>query len=186
MLYWAEQYHLDGLRLDAIHEIFDRNAVTIWDELYQSVKQWEQRSGRRFWLVAENDSNSPKVIQPPATGGLGLDAQWMDDFHHALYVLIDPGGQKHYRDFGTLEQFAKAWTQGFVHTGEYVRFRHRKHGASAAGITGDHFIVFNQNHDLPGNRPGGERLSVLTKLPALKRSRGGYIFVTLYSHVVYG
>ena len=168
VLYWAEHYHLDGFRLDAIHEIFDRNAVTIWDELYAAVKEWEQRSGRRCWLVAESDNNSPRVVQPPAAGGLGLDAQWVDDFHHALYVLIDPQGGRYYRDFGTLEQFAKAWTQGFVHTGEYVKFRHRKHGASAAGVTGDHFIVFNQNHDLPGNRPAGERLSVLVGLPALK------------------
>jgi maltooligosyltrehalose trehalohydrolase len=167
-LYWAEHYHIDGLRLDAIHEIFDRNAVRIWDELYSAVKEWEQCSGRPFWLVAESDGNDPRVVQPPVKGGLGFDAQWLDDFHHALYVLLDPEGWNHYRDFGSIEQLARAWSEGFVHSGEYVRFRHRKHGASSAGMDGQHFIVFNQNHDLPGNRPDGKRLSGLVSLQALK------------------
>jgi maltooligosyltrehalose trehalohydrolase len=167
-LYWAEHYHLDGLRLDAIHEIFDRNARTIWDELYAAFRQWEQQSGRKCWLMAESDSNDPAVLRPPAAGGLGFDAQWMDDFHHALYVLIHPAGWKHYRDFGGVVRLAKAIAEGFVHSGEYVRFRHRRHGASSAGISGEHFIVFNQNHDLPGNRPGGERLSMLVGPAALK------------------
>lgn len=168
VVYWAEQYHIDGLRLDAVHEIFDRNAVTIWDELQTAVGQWEQRSGRRFYLIAESDLNSPRVVRPPALGGLGFQSQWMDDFHHALYVLLDPDGKKHYADFGRLEQLAKAYTEGFVHTNEWVGFRRRRHGASSAGLSGDRFIVFNQNHDIPGNRPGGERLSVLVDLPRLK------------------
>jgi maltooligosyltrehalose trehalohydrolase len=167
-LYWAEHYHIDGLRLDAIHEIFDRNAVRIWDELYSAVKEWEQVSGRPFRLVAESDGNDPKVVRPPAAGGLGFDAQWLDDFHHALYVLLDPDGWNHYRDFGSIVQLARAWSEGFVHGGEYVRFRHRKHGASSAGMDGRHFIVFNQNHDLPGNRPDGKRLSGLVSFEALK------------------
>jgi maltooligosyltrehalose trehalohydrolase len=159
-LYWAEHYHVDGLRLDAIHEIYDR--------LYEAVKAWEQRSGRRLWLVAESDGNDPRVVRPPGTGGLGFDALWLDDFHHALYVFIDPKGGKYYRDYGTMEQLAKAFSEGFVLSGEYVKFRHRTHGASSAGVGGHHFVVFNQNHDLPGNRPGGERLSVLTDMASLK------------------
>ena len=167
-VYWAEHYHIDGLRLDAIHEIYDRNATTIWDELYTKIKDCEQRTGRRCYLIAESDTNDPKAVRPPETGGKGFDAQWMDDFHHALYVLLHPQGQKNYKDFGTIEQLAKAWSRGFVHSGEYVQFRHRRHGASSAGISGEHFIVFNQNHDLPGNRPGGERLSMLVKPHTLK------------------
>ncbi len=169
-LYWAEHFHIDGLRLDAVHEIFDRNAVTIWDELYGAVRGWEARSGRRCLLIAESDGNDPRMVRNPEAGGRGFDAQWMDDFHHSLYVLIDPAGAKHYKDFGPIEQFAKAWVEGFIHTGEYVRFRYRHHGASSAGIGGEHFVVFDQNHDLPGNRPGGERLSALVALPALKLS----------------
>jgi maltooligosyltrehalose trehalohydrolase len=167
-VYWAEQYHLDGLRLDAIHEIYDRNAVTIWDELYSAINGYEQRSGRRCYLIAESDTNDPRVVRPVASGGLGFDAQWMDDFHHSLYVLLDAAGWKHYPDFGGVEQLARAYTRGFVHTGEYLRFRHRRHGASSAGIPGHCFVVFNQNHDLPGNRPGGERLSALVGLDTLK------------------
>jgi maltooligosyltrehalose trehalohydrolase len=168
VLYWAGQFHIDGLRLDAIHEMFDRNAVRIWDELYTAVNHWEQVSGRSFRLIAESDANDPRVLRSPDSGGLGFDAQWLDDFHHALYVLIDPDGWKHYRDFGAMEQLAKAWKEGFVHSGEYVRFRRRKHGASSAGIDGQHFIVFNQNHDLPGNRPDGKRLTGLVGLASLK------------------
>jgi maltooligosyltrehalose trehalohydrolase len=168
VLYWAEAYHLDGLRLDAIHEMYDRNAVRIWDELSAAVKEWEARSGRRYYLVAESDTNDPRTVQSPELGGKGFDAQWLDDFHHALYVLLHPEGWRNYRDFGSIDQLAKAYEQGFVHSGEYVYFRRRRHGASAAGISGGHFIVFNQNHDLPGNRPDGKRLAALVDAPTLK------------------
>jgi maltooligosyltrehalose trehalohydrolase len=168
VLYWGEHYHVDGLRLDAIHEMYDRNALRIWDELYAAVKRREARSGRRFYLVAESDTNDPRTVRPPELGGKGFDAQWLDDFHHALYVLLYPEGWKNYRDFGAIGQLAKGYKEGFVHSGEYVWFRHRKHGASAAGISGEHFIVFNQNHDLPGNRPDGKRLSALVDLRVLK------------------
>jgi maltooligosyltrehalose trehalohydrolase len=167
-LYWAEHYHLDGLRLDAVHEIFDRNAVTLWDLLHTSVNEWKQLSGRSFHLIAESDLNSPRVIRPPEDGGQGFDAQWLDDFHHALYPLLDPEGQRHYADYGRLEQLAKAYTEGFVFSGEYSSFRHRRHGASSAGIPGDRFVVFSQNHDLPGNRPDGARLSALVDFDKLK------------------
>jgi maltooligosyltrehalose trehalohydrolase len=132
------------------------------------VREWQQHSGRTFYLVAESDLNSPCVIRSTELGGYGFDAQWLDDFHHALYVLLDKEGGQHYRDFGSLEQLAKAYTEGFVHSGEYVWFRKRKHGASSAGVAGSRFIIFNQNHDLPGNRPGGERLSVLVDFSRLK------------------
>lgn len=167
-LYWAECYHIDGLRLDAIHEIFDRNATTIWDLLHEAVQNEKQRSGRNFYLIAESDLNSPKVVRPPETGGFGCDAQWMDDFHHSLYTLLDPDGRKNYKDFGSLEQLAKSYTEGFVHSNDYVSFRKRRHGASSAGLPGEKFVVFIQNHDIPGNRPGGERLSSLVDLPKLK------------------
>jgi maltooligosyltrehalose trehalohydrolase len=167
-IYWAEFYHIDGLRLDAVHEIFDRNAVTIWDQLQQAVDSRAEKSGRRLYLVAESDLNSPRTVSPASIGGMGFDAQWLDDFHHSLYVLLDPDGLRHYQDFGRLEQLAKAYTEGFVHSDEYVRFRQRRHGASSAGIPGEKFIVFNQNHDIPGNRPAGERLSALVDGPRLR------------------
>ena len=167
-VYWAEHFHIDGLRLDAVHEIYDRNAVTIWDELHAAVRGWEERSGRRCYLAAESDTNDPRVVQPVSSGGRGFDAQWMDDFHHSLYVLLHPEGWMNYKDFGGVQRLAKAYTQGFVHAGEYLGFRHRRHGASAAGVPGERFIVFNQNHDLPGNRPGGERLPLLVGTDTLR------------------
>jgi maltooligosyltrehalose trehalohydrolase len=168
MEYWFTQYHIDGLRMDAIHEIYDRGAVPFWELLYEKRRLLEQRLGRPLYLVAECDLNSPRVVRHPQAGGWGFEAQWLDDFHHALYVLLDADGKKHYVDFGEMEQLAKAFKEGFVHSGEYVSFRKRRHGASAAGIPGHHFVVFSQNHDLVGNRPGGERLSMLVDLPRLK------------------
>ncbi len=167
-LFWAEHYHIDGLRLDAIHEIFDRNAISIWEQLRAAVDQWSTTNNRPFYLVAESDLNNPRVVQSPQQGGMGCDAQWLDDFHHSIYVKLDPDGIRHYQDYGRMEQIAKAYTEGFVHSGDFVTFRHRTHGASSAGIKGNHFIVFNQNHDIPGNRPDGRRLCQLTGQEQLK------------------
>jgi maltooligosyltrehalose trehalohydrolase len=174
-LHWFENYHIDGLRLDAIHEIYDRNAIPVWEQLHREVKDLERQVGRPLHLTAESDLNSPRVIRSPEMGGYGFDAQWMDDFHHALYVLLDKEGISHYQDFGRLDQLAKAYKDGFVHSGEWVQFRRRKHGDSSAGISGEHFIVFNQNHDLPGNRPGGERLSNLVDFERLKLAAGALL-----------
>ena len=168
VLHWAQHYHLDGLRLDAVHEIYDRNAVSIWDNLQAAVSQWTLQSGRPFYLIAESDLNDPRTVQPATSGGQGFDAQWLDDFHHALYVLLDSEGRRHYGDYGELQQFARAYTDGFVHGGEYVHFRHRRHGASSAGLPRERFVVFNQNHDLPGNRPDGKRLAVIVDFERLK------------------
>ncbi|RAJ92478.1 maltooligosyl trehalose hydrolase [Larkinella arboricola] len=157
-LHWFEHYHIDGLRFDAIHEVFDMGAVSIWELIHTTVKVLERRLGRSLHLVAESDLNSPKVIKTPEAGGLGFDAQWLDDFHHALYVLLDKAGRDRYADFGRMEQLAKALTDGFVMSGEYTTFRKRKFGASSAGIPGDRFVAFNLNHDQVGNRVSGERL----------------------------
>jgi maltooligosyltrehalose trehalohydrolase len=168
IIYWFRQFHVDGLRLDAIHMIYDSGAVHFWEYCHQKVEALEEEASRRFLLIAESDLNSPKVIQKPSKGGYGFNAQWLDDFHHALYVLLDEKGKILYEDFGTIEQLAKAYKEGFVHTGQYVSFRKRKHGRSAAGVPGDKFVVFNQNHDQVGNRVKGERLSTLVDIEKLK------------------
>lgn len=166
--FWFEQYHLDGLRLDAIHAIKDSSAIHILEELNTHTKILQQALGKPLHLIAESDLNDPRVLYSHERGGLGFDAQWLDDFHHALYVLIHPAGKERYEDFGAIEQLAKAFKDGFVSTGEYVKFRKRKYGRSSAGIAGDRFVVFNQNHDQIGNRPLGERLSVLVDFERLK------------------
>jgi maltooligosyltrehalose trehalohydrolase len=167
-LYWFRDYHVDGLRLDAIHMVFDNGAVHFWELLSQRVAALQDQLGRPLHLVAESDLNSPKVTASPQAGGFGFTGQWLDDFHHALYVLLDEKGRERYGDFGTVQQFAKAISDGFVHSGEYVRFRKRKHGRSSAGVPGDQFIAFNQNHDQVGNRVGGERLCMLVNFSRQK------------------
>lgn len=160
--HWIENYHLDGLRLDAIHTIYDISATHFWQEAGAMLDSLRQRSGRGAYLIAESDLNNPKVVKPVETGGWAFDAMWLDDFHHALYALVDKAeGHVLYQDFGRLDQLAKAYNDGFVHSGDYVKFRKRRHGASSAGLNGQFFVAFNQNHDQIGNRVGGERLSML-------------------------
>jgi maltooligosyltrehalose trehalohydrolase len=168
VIHWFEHYHIDGLRCDAIHAVFDNGAIHFWELVHQKVKAFEEKAGRKFHLIAESDLNSPKVVKLPEQGGYGFDAQWLDDFHHALNVLINPSDQHLYYDFGTIQQLVKAYNDGFVHSGEWVKFRKRKHGASSAGVPGDKFVVFNQNHDQIGNRADGKRLCMLVDFERAK------------------
>lgn len=167
-LYWFKYFHIDGLRLDAIHMIFDNSAVSFWELLNQKLEEAKTEEGRSFYLIAESDLNSPNVIKPVAEGGYGFTAQWLDDFHHALYTLLDAEGKKRYEDFGTVDQLVKAYNDGFVLSGDWVKFRKRKYGASSAGVPGNKFLVFNQNHDQVGNRVGGERLCMLVDESRIK------------------
>jgi maltooligosyltrehalose trehalohydrolase len=167
-LHWFEHYRIDGLRLDAIHAVLDNSAIHFWEYTTDKLHHLSREKGRPMYLIAESDLNSPKVVRPTEVGGYGFDAQWLDDFHHILYVLVDPAGRERYADFNGLEHLAKALQEGFVHSGEYVEFRKKKYGASSAGVPGDRFVVFTQNHDQVGNRVEGERLSVLVSFDAQK------------------
>jgi maltooligosyltrehalose trehalohydrolase len=166
--HWLENYHIDGLRVDAIHMNFDTSAEHFWQYTRKRLSESEGKTGRRLLMIAECDFNSPLIVKPAEVGGYEFDAQWLDDFHHALYVMLHEEGKSRYEDFGAIEQLAKAYKDGFVHSGEYVKFRKRRHGASSAGIPGEKFIVFNQNHDQIGNRVLGERLSALVGFEQLK------------------
>lgn len=171
VIYWFENFHIDAVRCDAIHAIFDNGAKHFWELTHEKVKALEEKLGKQFYLIAESDLNDPKVVKHPKEGGWGFDAQWLDDFHHGLYTLINLENKQRYYDFGSIEQFAKGFNDGFIHSGEWVKFRKRKYGASSAGIAGSKFIVFNQNHDQVGNRADGKRLNMLidferTKLAA--------------------
>lgn len=171
-LYWFDKFHIDGLRFDAIHAIFDSGPVHFWEYLHNEVKALEKKGQRPLHLIAESDLNDPRVIDSPEKRGFGFDAQWLDDFHHALYKILNKKDKERYFDFGEMRQLAKAFTDGFVHSGEeWVKFRKRKYGASSAGIPGNKFVAFNLNHDQAGNRPDGARLCMIidfekTKLAA--------------------
>lgn len=164
---WFVHYHIDGLRVDAVHAMFDNGSIPFWEIANNRVKDLSSALGRRLYMIAESDYNHPRIISK-GVGGFGFDGQWLDDFHHALYTLIFPAGKKFYQDFGKIEQLAKAYKEGFVHTGEYVMARKKKYGASSAGIPGNRFVVFNQNHDQIGNKGQGERLSTVLDAEKLK------------------
>jgi maltooligosyltrehalose trehalohydrolase len=160
-LHWLTEYHVDGLRLDAIHGIFDFGARHILGELAEAFAAEAARLGRRAWLVAESDLNDPRVIRTAEVGGLGLDAQWSDDFHHALHAVLTDKRRGYFADFGRTADVAKAIAEGFVNDGLWSPFRRRRHGASAAGEPGERFVIFNQNHDQVANACLGRRLGAI-------------------------
>jgi maltooligosyltrehalose trehalohydrolase len=166
-LHWVTEYHLDGLRLDAIHGIYDASATHILRELAEAVHGEAQLLGRKVHVIAESDLNDVRVISPPAQGGYGLDAQWSDDFHHALHTVLTGERAGYYEDFGRLDHLATAWLEGFVYSGQYSRHRRRRHGNSARHSPPSQLVVCAQNHDQVGNRAQGERLSRLAPHAAL-------------------
>lgn len=160
-IYWLEHFHIDGLRFDAVHAIYDYGAVSIWEFLHAKIDALEKKNSRPYYTIAESDLNAPRIIDPVEKNGYGFTAQWLDDFHHAAYVLLDKKGKERYYDFGTMQQLAKAYCEGYVHSGEFVTFRKRKYGKSSAGIPGNKFVAFINNHDQSGNRIDGARLCSL-------------------------
>jgi len=151
---WARDFHVDGLRLDALHAIYDMGAVPIMAQLADRVHA--ARTGAL--VIAESGLNDPKVIRPRAEGGFGHDAQWADDFHHALRVLLTGDTDGYYAEFGAVADLAKAFRRPFVHDGAYSTFRKRRFGAPADDRAPPRFVVFDQNHDQVGNRAFGDRL----------------------------
>ena len=174
-LYWIVDCHLDALRLDALHAVFDCSARPFLEELATTVHEQAQRLRRPVWVIGESDLNDPRLLRPPALGGYGLDAQWNDDFHHALHTLLTGERAGYYQDFGRIDQLARAYRDGYVYTGQYAAFRRRRHGASSADRPAHQFVVFTQNHDQVGNRPLGERLSQLVSYEPLKLAAGALL-----------
>jgi maltooligosyltrehalose trehalohydrolase len=174
-LYWVANFHVDALRLDAIHGIVDLSAQPFLAELAHAVHGEAKRAGRRIYLIAESNLNEARVTRPRESGGYGLDAQWNDDFHHALHVLLTGEKAGYYQDFGELDHLAKAFRQGFAYSGEYSAYRKRRHGNSSRDIPASRFVVFAQNHDQVGNRMRGDRLSRLVNFEALKLAAGAVI-----------
>ncbi|MGH9225300.1 MAG: malto-oligosyltrehalose trehalohydrolase [Acidimicrobiales bacterium] len=149
---WLEDYHVDGVRLDAVHAILDTSAVHLLEELAHDAPGV---------LIAESDLNDPGVVRRPEEGGYGLDAQWSDDLHHALHAVLTGERTGYYADFGSMAQLAKALRQAFVFDGTYSASRRRRHGRSPAGVPPTRFLAYAQTHDQVGNRAEGERLSHL-------------------------
>jgi maltooligosyltrehalose trehalohydrolase len=157
-LMWCRDFHIDGLRLDAIHAIYDFSAKHIMQELAESIEELSSETGREYCLIAESHLNDVRYIKPVSAGGYGLDGQWSDDFHHAVHTLATGENNGYYADFGEPQQLSKAIKDAFVFDGVYSRFRKKTYGNSTRDVKGGQFVIFSQNHDQVGNRLHGDRL----------------------------
>lgn len=160
-LMWLRDFHIDALRLDAVHAIKDFSATHFLRELKIEVDQLMQETGRTHYLITELDLNDPRFITPLEKEGFGMDAQWIDEFHHALRVAAGGGQTGYYSDFNGIEHLAKAYKDGYVYDGQYSPHRKKNFGLKADRAGGEQFVVFSQNHDQVGNRMLGERSSQL-------------------------
>ena len=167
-LQWLEDFHLDGLRLDAIDAIKDGSAYPFLRELADVTHARAKEIGRPFTLIAESDLNDAKVIRPPERCGYGMDVQWSDDFHHALHVLLTSEERGYYADFSGVADLAEAFRESFVYAGKYSAQRQRRHGNRALPAEGWRFVVCAQNHDQVGNRATGDRLGHIVPYEAAK------------------
>ena len=171
-LHWVEECHVDALRLDAVDTIIDYTAITFLTELAEQVHAAGERLHHQVLLIAESDLNDVRLIEPVERNGFGLDAQWCDNFHHALHTLLTGEHDGYYMDFGEIEHMARALRDGYVYTGDYSLFRRRSHGNPSRHIPAERFVVFSQNHDQVGNRLSGERLSQLVPPDGLRLAAG--------------
>jgi maltooligosyltrehalose trehalohydrolase len=167
-LMWLTDYHFDGLRLDAVHAIFDSSAIHFLEELSSRVEDLKNRLGRTLFVVAESDLNDPRIVTPREAGGYGLNAQWSDDFHHALHAVLTGERSGYYEDFGAVADIAKALTDAFVYDGRPSLYRRRVHGRPVGDLPGTRFLGYMQSHDQIGNRALGERSGHLMSFELLK------------------
>jgi maltooligosyltrehalose trehalohydrolase len=167
-LMWCRDFHIDGLRLDAVHSIFDFGAKHIMQELAENLNKLSEQTGRRHYLIAESHLNDVRYISSIEKGGYGLDAQWSDDFHHAVHTLVTGEQKGYYMDFGEPQQLSKSIKDAFVYDWQYSEFRKKTYGSSTKNNPGEQFVIFNQNHDQVGNRLFGDRLISMTDFETAK------------------
>jgi maltooligosyltrehalose trehalohydrolase len=171
-LQWVTDYHVDALRLDAIHAIVDPSARTSLEELSSAVHAKAEELGRDVYLIPEDNRNDTRVVKSPEVGGWGLDSVWNDDFHHSLHVLLTGERDAYYQDFSGVGDLAGAYREGFVYSGQYSKYRRKRYGISSKRIPARRFVVFSQNHDQVGNRSVGDRPSQSRSFEQLKLAAG--------------
>jgi maltooligosyltrehalose trehalohydrolase len=158
-LQWIDEFHIDGLRVDAVHAIADRTAEPFLQDLTSAIHTRAETLGRRVYTFAESNLNDPRVITPKEELGLGFDSQWCDDFHHSLRTLLTGETSGYYAGYGRTSDLARTWTSGYLYTGQHSVYRGRKYGLAPKTRDGKQFVVFSQNHDQVGNRMTGDRLA---------------------------
>ena len=169
---WLERFHVDALRLDAIHGIYDRSAVPFLEELTATVDRLAAKLGRHIHVIAESALNDPRTVRDRRSGGLGIHAQWSDDLHHALHAYLTGDRHGYYADYGSLTDIGTAYSEGFVVNGRYSRFHDRRYGASSRDLPAERLVVFAQNHDQVGNRRGSARPAADRSFEELKLVAG--------------
>jgi malto-oligosyltrehalose trehalohydrolase len=185
-LMWLRDYHLDGLRLDAVHALEDHRALHFLEELATEVQALAARLNRELVLVAESDTNDPRLVTSREAGGYGLTAQWSDDFHHAVHAAITGERQGYYSDFGSLATLAKTYTKVFFHDGIWSAFRRRTHGrqVDVFRVPAHRFLGYLQDHDQIGNRATGDRIAAT--LPAeLVKVGAGLVLTSPYTPMLF-
>lgn len=183
-LMWFRDFHVDALRLDAVHAIKDLGAVHFLKELREQVDLLSEKEKKYFYLIVENDLNDPKYIDNPDGYGYGMDSQWIDEFHHALRVTAGQKREGYYSDFSGIEDLAKAYTDAYVYDGQYSEQRQKRFGSPIGDRAGQQFVAFSQNHDQVGNRMLGERTSKLVSFE-MQKLLAAAVFVSPYIPLVF-
>ncbi len=178
VVHWLKHYHFDGLRLDAVHAIYDRSPQHILQEIGETAKKVGNRLGKKVVVIAETDENKARLVTPVENGGYGLDGQWMDDYHHLLHTLLTGESKGYYMDYGRLEDLPKVY-RNYLYTGQYSAFWKKRRGSDASHLPGGRFVVAVQTHDQVGNRARGERLVHLIG-PARARGAAGLLLTAPY------
>ena len=174
-LYWITEFHVDALRLDAIHAIIDSSARPFVEQLALAVHERAHELNREVQVIAESDRNDSRIVRDLEKGGWGLDGTWSDNIHHAVHALLTGEQMGYYADFGGIARLATGFREGFVYSGQYSKYRQRSHGNSARDLPGKRFVAFSQNHDQVGNRMLGERLSSFVCFESLKLAAGAIL-----------
>lgn len=174
-IYWLDVFHIDGLRLDAIHALKDFSARPFVSELAASAQDWAQRNNRRVHIIAESHHSDRRLTLSREANGLGLDGQWLDDLHHMLHVMLTGENDGYYIDYQDFALLPKVLMESFAFTGQYSQGWKRRHGTSARDIPTDRFVVSTQTHDQVGNRMLGERLAQLVDFDSLKLAAAAMI-----------